>query len=74
MIVPRSRAGSSYPALYCARRDEGHDITMIQAAGLGIAMGNACDELKRCANEVTKSDSECGVEHAIRKYVLKKYD
>jgi len=51
--------------------NEGHDIAMVQAAGLGIAMGNACEELKRCANEVTKSNSECGVEHAIRKYVLK---
>lgn len=33
--------------------DSENDITMIEFAGVGIAMGNACDELKRAADLVT---------------------
>jgi len=50
--------------------NEGSDIAMIQAAGLGIAMGNACEELKECAVHVTKTNTECGVGYAIQKYIL----
>jgi len=50
--------------------NEGSDIAMIREAGLGIAMGNACAELKQCAVDVTKTNSECGVGYAIQKYIL----
>jgi Cof subfamily protein (haloacid dehalogenase superfamily) len=50
--------------------NEGSDIAMVREAGLGIAMGNACEELKRYASYVTKTNKECGVEYAIQKYVL----
>ena len=50
--------------------NEGSDIAMIRQAGLGIAMGNACEELKQCATYVTKTNTECGVGYAIEKYIL----
>ncbi|SDM38354.1 hypothetical protein SAMN04488502_104102 [Dendrosporobacter quercicolus] len=50
--------------------NEGNDVEMIKMAGLGIAMGNACTELKRVAAAVTKSNIESGVEYALKKYIL----
>lgn len=50
--------------------NEGSDISMIREAGLGIAMGNACAELKQYAFGVTKTNTECGVGYAIQKYIL----
>jgi len=52
--------------------NEGSDLAMIQSAGLGIAMGNACKELKEHADHVTKENTECGVGVAIQQYVLNK--
>jgi len=52
--------------------NEGSDISMIRAAGFGIAMGNACEELKRYAIYVTKTNTECGVGWAIQQYILNK--
>lgn len=37
------------------------DVTMLQLADLGIAMGNAPDSVKRCADYVTLSNNEDGV-------------
>ena len=50
--------------------NEGNDLEMIRRAGIGVAMANACDELKECADAVTKSNSQRGVEYALRRYVL----
>ncbi|MDR3565405.1 MAG: Cof-type HAD-IIB family hydrolase [Negativicutes bacterium] len=50
--------------------NEGNDIEMIRQAGIGVAMANACEELKQCADVVTKSNEERGVEWALRQYVL----
>lgn len=41
--------------------DSMNDFQMIQAAGLGVAMGNACDELKEIADVVCESVQEDGV-------------
>lgn len=38
-----------------------NDLTMIQAAGVGVAMANAVDEVKRAANIVTVSNDDDGV-------------
>lgn len=52
--------------------NEGNDREMVCAAGLGIAMGNACAALKEQADIVLpKTNVEHGVEYALRKYVLK---
>ena len=45
-----------------------NDISMIQKAPLGIAMGNAIDEVKAVANFVTKRNDEDGIEYACRHF------
>jgi HAD superfamily hydrolase (TIGR01484 family) len=47
-----------------------NDREMLQAAGWGVAMGNASDSLKAIADTVTGSNSEDGVAQAIEHYVL----
>ncbi|QMU09095.1 sugar-phosphatase [Levilactobacillus suantsaii] len=51
--------------------DQGNDLTMIEYAGLGVAMGNAIDDVKQAADAVTLTNAEDGVAAAIRKYALK---
>lgn len=52
--------------------DNFNDISMLTAAGLGVAMGNSCDEVKRYADIITKENSAPGIAEVITKYVLKK--
>lgn len=47
-----------------------NDIPMLQFAGLSVAMGNACDEIKACADYITASNEEDGVAKAVRKFLL----
>ncbi|GKU75977.1 Cof-type HAD-IIB family hydrolase [Paenibacillus sp. L3-i20] len=51
--------------------DAWNDREMIEAAGLGVAMGNAVDTLKALADYVTLSNNDDGVKHVIDKFVLK---
>lgn len=46
------------------------DVTMIQLAGLGIAMGHSQDSVKICADYVTASNEEDGVALAIEKNIM----
>ena len=46
------------------------DVTMIQLAGLGIAMGNAQDSVKACADYITGSNDKDGVALAVEKHIL----
>ena len=46
------------------------DVNMIQLAGLGIAMGNAQDSVRRCADVVTASNEEDGVAVAVEKAII----
>lgn len=46
-----------------------NDIEMLQTAYVGIAMGNARDEVKTVANYVTRHVDEDGLAYAIRKVV-----
>ena len=51
---------------------DGHnDIPLFEAVGLGVAMGDAPDEVKQLADYVTTSLSEDGVAVALEKFVLK---
>ncbi|GAF36351.1 promiscuous sugar phosphatase YidA, haloacid dehalogenase-like phosphatase family [Lentilactobacillus farraginis DSM 18382 = JCM 14108] len=50
--------------------DQGNDLTMIEYAGTGVAMGNAIDEVKAAATVITKPNSEDGVAYAINKWAL----
>jgi Cof subfamily protein (haloacid dehalogenase superfamily) len=46
------------------------DIAMLDIAGVGVAMGNAIDDVKAQADAVAPSNTEGGVAWAIRRYVL----
>jgi uncharacterized protein (TIGR00369 family) len=46
------------------------DVTMIQLAGLGVAMGNAKESVKACADYVTESNDKNGVALVVEKYIL----
>lgn len=48
--------------------DGGNDITMIKYAGMGVAMENACEEVKAAAGYVTDSCDNDGVAKAIEKF------
>ncbi len=50
--------------------DSLNDLAVIRAAGLGVAMGNAQDEVKKAADVVVRSNNEHGVAQVIREYVL----
>lgn len=50
--------------------DQANDTAMIEYAGVGVAMGNAIEELKAVAQFVTSSNAEDGVARAIEKFVL----
>ena len=52
--------------------DAGNDEHMIRYAGLGVAMGNAFEEIKAVADFVTKSNNEDGVAYVIDQFVLNK--
>lgn len=44
----------------CAIGDQGNDISMLQYAGIGAAMGNASDEVKKAADHVAGLNDEDG--------------
>ncbi len=50
--------------------DNYNDIDMLEYAGLGVAMGNAPDEVKAAADFVTLSNEEDGVAAAFEKFIL----
>ncbi|MBX9975098.1 Cof-type HAD-IIB family hydrolase [Cytobacillus firmus] len=50
--------------------DNLNDLSMFNIAGMGIAMGNAVDEVKKKSTFITKRHNEDGVAFALRKYIL----
>ena len=50
--------------------DGGNDSTMVRKAGVGIAMGNAIDELKAEADYITASVDDEGVRKALQHFGL----
>jgi Cof subfamily protein (haloacid dehalogenase superfamily) len=50
--------------------DSSNDLTMLQAAGVGVAMGNAAEELKALCDAVTLSNEDDGVAVYLERYVL----
>lgn len=50
---------------------DGHnDISMIEYAGLGVAMQNAEEEVKAVSDYITLSNEEDGVGHVVEKFML----
>ncbi|WP_371361816.1 Phosphatase YwpJ [Sporomusa rhizae] len=45
--------------------DSFNDLSMLEIAGIGVAMGNAEDKIKKCCQYVAKSNDESGVAHII---------
>ena len=50
--------------------DTQNDADIVQAAAIGVAMGNATNDIKAIADFITKSNNESGVAYAIDKFVL----
>ncbi|MTL48593.1 HAD-IIB family hydrolase, partial [Turicibacter sanguinis] len=50
--------------------DSENDLSMIQFAGVGVAMGNATEDVKQAAQFITTSNKEGGVANAIEHFVL----
>ena len=48
--------------------DGGNDISMLRHAGIGVAMGNAKEDVKASANYVTTSVDEDGIANALKHF------
>lgn len=59
------------PSQVMALGDSDNDRTMLEYAGVSVAMGNASDEIKRQADFVTDTNEEEGAAKAIEEFVLK---
>ncbi len=49
--------------------DEDNDLEMIDFAGVGVAMGNAIDELKNLADYVADTNEQDGISHFLTDYL-----
>ena len=50
--------------------DSYNDMSMLAVAGLGVAMSNAPEAVKRVADYITKSNDEDGIYHLVNKFIL----
>lgn len=50
--------------------DGGNDVPIVRDVALGVAMGNACEELKAVADYVTQDVDEDGIERALLHFGL----
>ena len=55
------------PAQCMAFGDGTNDYSMLRAAGLGVAMGNASEEVQSCADAVTETNDNDGVARMIER-------
>ena len=51
--------------------DSGNDLDMLRVAGLGVAMGNAQDEVQNVATAVVAHNDHAGCDEVVYKYLLK---
>lgn len=52
--------------------DDLNDIDMLKRVGLGIAMGNALESVKKSAVDITYTNDMDGVAHALEHYIINK--
>lgn len=76
--VSKGRAVEALAKKYNIKREEiicigdnENDLSMISYAGLGVAMGNSIDSLKKKADYITESNDKDGVAKVIYEFVLK---
>lgn len=50
--------------------DTQNDLDILRTAAIGVAMGNASDEVKKASDYVTLSNLEDGVAHALEHFIL----
>lgn len=48
--------------------DGGNDIEMLRFAGVGVAMGNAGEEVRQAADDVTDDVDHDGIQNALRRF------
>jgi len=75
--VSKGKAVAMLATFYDLKREEiiaigdsENDLSMIEYAGQGIAMGNASDIVKQRADYITDSNDHEGVANAINKFIL----
>ena len=75
--VSKGKAVAMLATFYDLKREEiitigdsDNDLSMIEYAGLGIAMGNATDIVKQKADYITDSNDNEGVANAINKFIF----
>ncbi len=75
--VSKGKAVAMLAAHYNLKREEiitigdsENDVSMIEYAGLGIAMENALESVKQKADYITDSNDNEGVANAIKRFVL----
>ena len=51
-------------------RDDHADIGMLKMCGVGVAMGNAIQEVKNIADDITFSNEEDGVAGWLEKWII----
>lgn len=56
------------PSEAIAFGDGENDIDMLEYVGLGVAMGNGSEQLKRIADFVTKQSKDGGIDYALKKF------
>ena len=69
-LVLAKAYGISPEEIICVGDSE-NDLTMLEVAGLPVAMGNAIDEVKAAARYITKDNDSHGVAHLIEKFILR---
>ena len=58
------------PERVLAIGDGENDIEMLELAGVGVAMANGHEHLKRVANYITLTNDQDGVAHAIKTFIF----
>ena len=69
LLLMAAREGID-PKYTMAFGDGGNDTSMIRAAGIGVAMGNAIEGLKKEADYVTTSVDDDGILNALRAFAI----
>lgn len=68
--ILRMKEALHLDGLLMAIGDGDNDLEMIETADIGVAMGNATDNLKKIATYITSAIHEDGVYHALKHYRL----